>query len=443
MHATSAEGVPGPTAEISKTSGVHGHRCGVVAVVGLLTWSTLACASGIQSASGVGDLAPHDTVPVPSKLPEELTSVPSDSLTTSPSQHAGTTTPVDETIAVASEPPPRPLRLATFVFTGDTLVHSPLVRQALRNLGGSGYDFAPMFERVRPILAAADLAVCHLETPVAPTGEAFTTAPVYGIPAEIASGLAGAGYERCSTASNHSMDRGVAGIDATVGALATAGISQSGMARAPDEAVTSIIDVNGIPVAHISYTFGLNGLRRPKEEPWRVGMIDDGHVVDAARAARANGADVVIVSLHWGTEGVTAPNPYQVEVANWITASRQVDLIVGHHAHVPQPVAPVNGTWVAFGLGNFLSNMPTDTNWPRSTQDGVILGVTIAEQPDGSFTVGRPTVTPTWVDRNNGWVIRPVVADLADPAVSEATKKQLQMSLDRAIALYGDMVIVP
>jgi poly-gamma-glutamate synthesis protein (capsule biosynthesis protein) len=410
----------------------------VVAAVGLLVWSMLGCASGTQTAIGVDERLASNTVPVPSRLPPTLTSASAEAELQETVAEDGAP---PQTMVIAVEPPPRPLRQATFVFTGDTLVHSPLVRQAERNAGGSGFDFAPMFDRVRPLLAAADLAVCHLETPIAPPGEALSTAPTYGVPGEIAIGLAGAGYDRCSTASNHSMDRGVAGIDATVSALASAGISETGMARAPEEAITTIVDVGGIAVAHISYTYGLNGLRRPAAEPWRVNLIDDGQILDAAAEARARGADVVVLSLHWGTEGVATPNPYQVDVANTITASGLVDLIVGHHAHVPQPVAQVNATWVAFGLGNFLSNMPTDDHWPRSTQDGVILGVTIAEQPDGTFLVERPTITPTWVDRLHGWVIRPVVADLADPSVAAATRAQLQRSLERALALYGDMVV--
>lgn len=420
------------------------HRRGAVAVVGLLIWSGLGCASGTQTAIGVDERLVQDTVPVPSRLPLTLASLPAE---TEPADAKPTDMDPGfserlRTVAIAVERPPRPLREATLIFTGDTLVHSPLVRQAARNAGGVGFEFGPMFARVRPVLSAADLAVCHLETPIAPPGEALSTAPTYGVPVEVAVGLAGAGYDRCSTASNHSLDRGVAGIDTTVSALSTAGISESGMARTPEEAVTTIIDVGGIAVAHISYTFGLNGLRRPVDQPWRVNVIDDGTILDAAAAAKARGAEIVILSLHWGTEGVATPNPYQVDVANSLTASGLVDLIVGHHAHVPQPVVLVNGTWVAFGLGNFLSNMPTDDHWPRSSQDGVILGITISEQRDGSLTIEQPTITPTWVDRKDGWVIRPVVADLADPGLPPATRQQLQRSLERATALYGDLVDV-
>ncbi len=142
-------------------------------------------------------------------------------------------------------------------FTGDTLVHSPLWRRAAFNAAGSGYDFRPMLERLRPVLEPVDLAVCHLETPIAPEGEALSTAPIYGVPAEIADALVAAGYDRCSTASNHALDRGTAGIDRTVGTLESVGIEQSGMARTPEEIAPRLFDVAGVAVTHLSYTFWL------------------------------------------------------------------------------------------------------------------------------------------------------------------------------------------
>ena len=159
-------------------------------------------------------------------------------------------------------------------FTGDTLVHSPLWRRAAFNAAGSGYDFRPMLERLRPVLDPVDLAVCHFETPIAPEGEALSTAPVYGVPAEIADALVTAGYDRCSTASNHTLDRGAAGIDRTVGTLESVGIEQSGMARTPEEIAPRVFDVAGVAVTHLSYTFGYNGIRPPPGEDWRSALID-------------------------------------------------------------------------------------------------------------------------------------------------------------------------
>lgn len=335
---------------------------------------------------------------------------------------------------------PMPHRRLTVAFAGDTLAHSPVVQHAWSNGAGTGFDFRPIFARVAPIIGAADLAICHLETPVAPPGQPLSTFPLYGVPAEIAAGIASAGYDRCSTASNHSLDRGTAGIDATVAALEMNGLGQSGMARSPDEVTAPVVTVAGIAVAHLSYTYGFNGLALPAAEPWRANPIDPVRIVADALDARVRGAEIVIVSLHWGVEKVVAPTAYQREVAATITASGAVDLIVGHHAHVLQPIEVINGRWVVFGLGNSLSNMPTGDSWPASTQDGAVLTVTIEQQPDGSLAVQQPVVIPTWVDRDGGFVIRPVLSDLADPSVSDGVKAELAASLARTTAVLGPFI---
>lgn len=333
------------------------------------------------------------------------------------------------------------MRRATFAFSGDTLIHSPLVGRANVNAGGIGFDFAPMFARVAPVISGADYAICHLETPFAPPGTPLSTYPMYGVPAEVAVGIASAGYDRCSTASNHTMDRGIAGIDATVDALLAAGLSQAGMARTPEESVVAIVDVKGIAVAHLSFTMDLNGGHLPATQPWRSNIIDADAIIAAAHDARVRGAEVVIVSLHWGTERISAPNTFQLNVADRVTASGEVDLIVGHHAHVVQPIRQVNGRWVVFGMGNFLSNMPTGDTWPASSQDGVLVTVAISEQPDGRFLVEQPSVVPTWVDRDDDWAIHPVITDLVDPLVPDRVKAQLAVSLERTRWVVGDFVI--
>lgn len=334
--------------------------------------------------------------------------------------------------AARLDPPDRRITLA---FTGDTLLHSQVVR-AFRLPDGT-HDFSTAFREVAPILGSVDLAVCHLETPVAPPGEAITSFPKYGVPAEITTALASAGYDRCSTASNHTMDRGVAGIDATVDALDAAGITQTGMARTPSEAATRLITINGITLAHVSYTFGLNGLPRPADQPWRASLIDVPTIVAQAVAARADGADAVIVSLHYGSEGSPTPDDYQRSVSAAVTASGQVDLIIGHHSHMVQPIEMVNGRWVVYSLGNFLSNMPANDRWTIATSDGVIVAVTLTQAVDGSVVVERPVAIPTWVDRGRGYVIRPVLTDLADPALPGDVRRDLEQSLERSRLRVG------
>lgn len=343
---------------------------------------------------------------------------------------------VADAAATRLEPPVPPV---TFAFTGDNLTHSPIVNAART---ANGYDFTPMFAEIAPVISWADVAVCHLETPVAPAGEAISTYPQYGVPADVATSLARVGYDRCSTASNHTMDRGAAGIDATVSALASAGIAQSGMARTPEEAVPQLFTVNGITFAHLSFTYGFNGASLPPGQPWRSNWLSADAVIAQARDARARGAQVVIASLHWGNEGSNVITPEQRAIAEQVTASGQVDLIVGHHVHVLQPIEQVNGRWVVYGMGNILSNLPTPTGrvWPAATQDGMIVTLSFTRQADGTIAVSRPQVIPTWVDKNDRWLIRLVQQDLNDPAVPAATRQQLAVSLARTTSVVGDFL---
>lgn len=402
------------------------RRTAAVVITVLLACSLAACAGaspGVRSAGGFGPsghtTAPHAPAPPQPPAPVEANGAPA----------------MLERI-VGQLPPPR--RTFTVAFTGDTLAHSPTWDQALRYGGGERYDYTPIFSRIAPILSSVDLAICHLESPIAPPGERYTTAPMYGVPAEVAAGLASAGYDRCSTASNHTIDRGTAGIDATVGALEAVGLEQSGMARSPEEAATPAITVvNGVAVAHLSYTWSFNGLHLPADQLWRSNLIDPERIVADAAAARQAGAEYVIVSLHFGVEGSQVVSSYQRDVAGQITASGLVDLVVGHHAHVLQPIEQVNGRWVAFGLGNLLSSMTT-ASWPPQVQDGAIVVFTVTEQAAG-FATSAPVVHPTYVDRHP-YVIRPVMSDLTDPTTPTAVVPELEASLARTRALLGQFV---
>jgi len=332
----------------------------------------------------------------------------------------------------------------TVAATGDVLPHSPLWRQAANDAGGDGYDFAPMFAEIEPTLAAADLAICHLETPIAPEGEEYSTSPLYGVPPQIADAISSAGFDRCSTASNHAFDRGVAGIDRTVEVLLAAGVEQSGMARTEPESHPAPFTVNGITVSHLSFTYGHNGNYVPPGEDWRAPLIEADRVVAEARSAREQGADVVLVSLHWGTEGESEPTAEQRAIADTVTASGAVDLIIGHHTHVLQPIEQVNGVWVAFGLGNILSNLPVSDRWPASSQDAAIVEfpIVVSGTPgDRRVEVGTPSARPTWVDKNNGWVIRDVLLELDDPATPDSRRAALTASLDRTRSVIGPYVV--
>ncbi|HWL44163.1 MAG TPA: CapA family protein [Ilumatobacter sp.] len=340
-----------------------------------------------------------------------------------------------------TEPEPEPT-VVTFAFSGDILPHSPLWDGAARNAaasGTAGFDFDPMLAALSPLHDRADLAVCHLETPIAPVGEPFSTMPYYGVPAEIADAIAAAGFDRCSTASNHTFDRGVAGIERTITELERVGVAQDGMARTITEVAPRVFDVDGVAIAHLSYTYSYNGIIPRPDDAWRSRLIDPDRILSDAAEARRVGAELVILSLHWGAEGRSEPTDEQRRLADRLTASGLVDLIVGHHAHVVQPIEQVNGVWVIYGMGNLLSNMPTGT-FPPASQDGVVVSIAVHRDTAGRFTWLPPAATPTWVDRDDGWQIRILADELAGDALGPGRRSVLQASYDRTAAVVGEYV---
>jgi poly-gamma-glutamate capsule biosynthesis protein CapA/YwtB (metallophosphatase superfamily) len=333
-----------------------------------------------------------------------------------------------------SAPTPTPTtRSFTVLASGDVLPHRSVVDRA-RAYGarsGRSYDFGPMFAAIRPLVSAADLAVCHLEAPLSPTGRNLSGYPRFNAPPQLASAIRAAGYDACSVASNHSMDQGAQGVAGTLSVLDKAGLRHAGTGRSPREARPRLLAVRGARVALLSYTYGLNGFRLPRGRPWLVNLLHPGRVLADARAARRAGSQFTVVFLHWGQEYRSAPTPAQRTLAGELLADPAVDLIVGHHAHVVQPVQRIHGKWVAFGLGNSLSAQSAAC-CPAATQDGVLLQVTVVRKA-GRFVVGAVRYTPTWVDHPS-YRIHPVPQALASGSANPA---MLRSSMRRTTAAIG------
>lgn len=332
------------------------------------------------------------------------------------------------------DPPDRHLLLG---FVGDIHMHRKVTRSAFRSSGA--YDYAPMFEYVRPLLEPLDLAVCHLEQPFAPPGQPLLVEPpLLSSAGELAQGLASAGFDRCGTASNHAMDRGVEGVKVTLDAMDAAGLGHSGTARTPEEATPQVFEVKGVKIAQLAYTFGSN-LGTPPGQKWRLNISNPAGIVADARRARALGAQLVVVTIEWGDDQIVDPTPEQRRIAAAITASHDIDLIVGYQAHVLQPISKVNGTWVVWGMGNFISDHPVSSNWPASSQDGAIFTVDVTVDDNGASSVGKPLVIPTWCDRTNRHVILPTYLSRSD-TLPAWKRQQLELSAKRTARVVGDHI---
>ncbi|GHC98612.1 lipoprotein [Streptomyces violarus] len=302
----------------------------------------------------------------------------------------------------------------TLVASGDVLPHSTIIDRARFDAGGTGYDFRPMLAGIRSVVSRADVALCHMETVYGENG-AYTGYPTFKSPPEVAQALAVTGYDGCSTASNHTLDDGADGIRRTLDALDRAGVRHAGSARAEEEARTvTVLQAGSAKIAHLAYTYDTNGIPLPAGQPWAVNLIDEGTVLADARAARRAGADVVVVSLHWGTEWQDAPDDQQLTLSRNLTAARSggrpdIDLILGTHAHVPQAYEKVNGTWVIYGMGDQIAGEMTNHQGakdPRGNQStlGRFTFAPPARQ-GGRWEVTKAEFVPQLFDVDAGRVV--------------------------------------
>ncbi|MFE4307031.1 CapA family protein [Streptomyces sp. NPDC056517] len=338
----------------------------------------------------------------------------------------------------------------TLVASGDVLPHDSIIRRAAQDAGGNGYDFTPMLSGVKPVVSRADLAICHMETVFGQDGGPYTGYPAFKSPPEVATALKATGYDSCSTASNHTLDDGAAGLGRTLDALDRAGVRHAGSARTAEEAAKpTLLKAGGATVAQLAYTYDTNGYPMPEGQPWAVQTLDEQKVIADARAARAAGADVVVVSVHWGSEWQTEPDERQLTLGRALTASQSggrpdIDLILGTHAHVPQAYEKVNGTWIIYGMGDQIAGDMINHEGaydPRGNQ-GSIGRFTFGPPriPGGRWEVTKAEFVPQWFDTGRGRVVNLGAADGSDPRHTEIRNTIRQVVLSRGGAEDGLMM---
>lgn len=311
--------------------------------------------------------------------------------------------------AEPSEEPHAP-RTLSLVMGGDLLWHNTTWFSAAedhrRTGAGDRYDWDPMFAALKPTIEDADLAICHSELPFALPGRPPESYPVFAAPRSIAPWIATMGWDACTTASNHSWDQGFEGVVTTADLLDRNGVAHVGTFRTPEERAEPVVLTTdqGVRVGLVAGTYSLNGFIPPADEAFAVSMWNADNLLAQARAAREAGADVVVVHVHWGSEYVHEPSPEQVALAEALTASPDVDLVLGEHAHVVQPITQVNGKWVVYGMGNQVAQNEVTRD---ATYEGITVDFDFLERPDGTFRVSRAAYVPTqWNHYSGGDPIR-------------------------------------
>ena len=212
------------------------------------------------------------------------------------------------------------------------------------------------------------------------------------------------GIDVLSTAGNHCLDKGFSGLSNTLNVLDSAKISHTGTARTKEERDTILLkNVNGIKVAFISYTYGTNGIPIPDGKDFCVNLIDKDLIKKDIESAKSQNADVIIACMHWGIEYQTTQNAEQEELANFLFQNG-VDIILGNHPHVLQPMekktvtledGTVKDCFVIYAFGNFICDQNAE-----NTRNSIILNMDITKNPDGKILIDNIDYIPTYMYKN-------------------------------------------
>lgn len=335
----------------------------------------------------------------------------------------------DSALAPTASPPPPPTTSFTLVATGDFISQPPLSEQATAQGG-----FGDILASLKPLVSTADVAICHMETPLAAPGDPWTGYPIFNAPPILADTAAEMGYDSCSTASNHVVDYGQDGLKRTLDELDRVGVRHAGSARTEQEARTpTILDVKGVKIGHLSYTFSFNGLSLP--HPWSSNQIDAPAILAEARRAREQGAEINVVSLHWGTEYQHEAHSGQAGLARELLASPDIDLIIGTHAHVVQPLEKIGEKWVQYGMGNVMVRFPDGS--PDNTQDAVSSRFTFTREA-GGWRVTKVEALPTWMEYHPAGRVVDLPTELARTDLAEEKRSVYQRAYDRITRWAND-----
>ena len=242
----------------------------------------------------------------------------------------------------------------SLIMVGDALIHSTVYQDAHQADGS--YDFKPMLEYTKPITTKYDLAYYNQETILGGVGLGLSNYPRFNSPTEVGDAFLDSGFNLVSLATNHTMDKGETGVLNSLNYwnskkhVATAGSYSSFEDRNKER----IYEMNGIKYAFFSYTTWTNGLETPQGKEYLNNVYSDEKAKEDIEKIRDK-VDVVIVAMHWGTEYNLGVDYSQTSIANYLS-SLGVDIIIGAHPHVVEPIEYIGKTLVIYSLGNYISD---------------------------------------------------------------------------------------
>ncbi len=312
----------------------------------------------------------------------------------------------------------KPVKLE-IVCVGDIMVHEPQL--ASQYDGETGiYNYDNNFQYVKKYIEKADLAIGNFEGTFG--GKPYRGYPAFSTPDELAVALKNAGFDVAITANNHMVDTGKAGVIRTLDVLRAAGLTTSGSRIDPSEPQYSVNKVNGVNIGVVSYTYessgngsdvAINGNYISEETAQLINSFsynrldeDLSKIKSVVDAAKKDGADLIVLYLHWGEEYQQTSNKWQEQIVAAAVNEMNVDVIFASHTHVLQKMGMVTAETtgkkvpVFYSMGNFISNQRLETVQDRHTEQGMIARVELEYMVGtGDILSVKMDYTPTWVDK--------------------------------------------
>ena len=290
---------------------------------------------------------------------------------------------------------------------GDILLHDRVYKDAATE---TGYDFSSMFEPVREMLSGPDLTIANQESIAAGSELGLSSYPTFNSPHEISDTLKNVGIDIVSLANNHSLDKGERGILKAIEYYNKIGMPYVGINKSEEDRQRDrILNVNGISIGFLSYTYGTNGIPIPEGKDYLVNYLEEKRIYSDIKELRPK-VDLILINAHWGLEYKRNPSDEQRRLAN-LMAEAGADLIIGHHPHVLQPIEWIENnphrTLVVYSLGNFISGQENDY---KDIGGMVTVSVNKRSSAKGTITtVSDVAFTPTYVtnQHNRNYRIQP------------------------------------
>lgn len=357
--------------------------------------------------------------------------------------------------------------IATISSIGDLLIHAPVFKSVLTSDGS--YDFTGIFRYVKPYLEKSDYNIANLEVSLGGTenGLQYSGYPLFNCPDSIVTAAKDMGVNMLLLANNHTYDCGYSGFIRKIGVIENMGVSYSGVAKDNTQKLYNVIEVNNIKIGIVNYTYetpstgegnkAINGILLDKSavnlvNTFNYDKLDEFYsdLESKISSMKNDGAEIIIVYPHWGTEYDLSGSSYQAEMSQKM-CDLGVDVIIGGHPHVVQPTkvftSEISGkrTVCLYSMGNFISNqrkhlMNLSTG---NTEDGLIFTINIVKYGNGDVEVEDVEVIPTWVNLSNGkYTVIPLDKSLRDWGsafnLTEAGVNAAKESYERTMKLVGE-----